>query len=97
MNENTRYKNWKKVKAELLANTGVQNEYEKLTPYYQIVSAVMGLRIRKKLTQKELAKLAGITQAEVARLESFNHSPNIKTLNKIAEATGTKLKIALVD
>lgn len=88
---------WSEVKAELLTDPERKRAYDRLGPYYQVLSALISLRIRHKLTQKKLAGLLGVNQSEIARLESFDYNPSIKTLNKIAEATGTKLKIAFVD
>lgn len=88
---------WSEFKAKLFADPEVKAEYDRLEPYYQVVSALICLRIKRKLTQKQLASLIGINQSEIARLESANYNPSIKTLHKIAVATGTKLQVAFVD
>lgn len=46
------------------------------------------------LTQSELAKRLKAKQSLVARLESGADNTTIKTLQRIAEATGTHLKIS---
>jgi DNA-binding XRE family transcriptional regulator len=38
------------------------------------------------LTQQELARLAGVRQETISRLESGKHSPTIRTVDKIDEA-----------
>lgn len=53
----------------------------------------VGARIRDerkkhKLTQEQLAAKAGLQQAHVSRIESGVHSPNRKTMKKIAKALG---------
>ena len=40
------------------------------------------------MSQSELAKLAGIPQPHLSRLENAEHSPTHKTLTKIAIALG---------
>ena len=45
-------------------------------------------RLHKGLTQKELAKRSGLTQAQVSTLENQTHIPTLKTLNKLAAAFG---------
>ncbi|MDO8471524.1 MAG: helix-turn-helix transcriptional regulator [bacterium] len=92
-----KYRTWSEVKAELLADPERKQAYDRLEPYYQVLSALISLRNRHNLTQKKLADLLGVNQSEIARLESFDYNPSVKTLNKIAEATGTKLEIAFVD
>ncbi|OGH56665.1 MAG: hypothetical protein A3G34_05105 [Candidatus Lindowbacteria bacterium RIFCSPLOWO2_12_FULL_62_27] len=55
------------------------------------------LRERRGLTQKELAKAMGTSQQAVSRIESGEYEGfTLKTLEKIAEATGARLKIDLL-
>lgn len=44
------------------------------------------------LTQRELAKMLGITQATVNSFTNGKHSPTAKTLKKIATATGKPME-----
>jgi transcriptional regulator with XRE-family HTH domain len=43
-------------------------------------------RIRKALTQEELARRAGLTTASVARIERNETEPRMSTLRKLAKA-----------
>ena len=55
------------------------------------------LREQKGLSQQELAKLMGTSQQAISRIESGEYEGfTLKTLEKIADATGTKLKIEFV-
>jgi DNA-binding XRE family transcriptional regulator len=55
------------------------------------------LREKKGLSQKELAKLMGTSQQAISRIESGEYEGfSLKTLEKIAEATGTRLKIEFI-
>ncbi len=55
------------------------------------------LREEKGLSQQQLAKLMGTSQQAVSRIESGEYEGfTLKTLEKIAEATGTKVKIEFV-
>lgn len=55
------------------------------------------LREKKGLTQAELARLMGTSQQAISRIESGEYEGfSLKTLEKIAEATGTRLKIEFV-
>lgn len=51
-------------------------------------------RARKsaKLTQAELADKIGVTQQRVAYIETGKCNLSLKSLHRIAKATGTKLK-----
>ena len=51
-------------------------------------------RNRAGLTQKELARRMGTTQPVVARLESGRVRPSMRTLERLARATGSRLLIS---
>lgn len=52
-------------------------------------------RSRAGLTQEELAERMGTTQPVVARLESGRIRPSTRTLERLAQATGSRLIIPL--
>lgn len=86
-------RNWKTLKKELLKNPQVAQEYKKLEPHYQLISQLIEARLKKGLTQKELAKKIGTKQSAIARLESGSANPTISFLEKIAQAIGSRLII----
>jgi len=86
-------KNWKIFKKELLKNRQVKKEYKKLEPRYLLISQLIEARIKKGLTQKQLAKKIGTKQSAIARLESGEANPTIALLEKIVAAMGYKLTI----
>jgi len=86
---------WKNVKKELLKDPEVAREYEKLRPRYELISQLIGARIKKGLTQAELAKKMGTKQSAIARIESGNANPSIAFLEKLTQALGSKLIIQL--
>lgn len=46
-----------------------------------------------KLTQKEIAARASITQGQLSRIENLESIPSLETINKIAEALDKKLTL----
>ena len=68
--------------------------YEELGPKFDFTHALIEARIGAKLTQAQLAECLQTTQSVIARLESGRVHPSTKTLQKIAQATGTRLKIS---
>lgn len=52
---------------------------------------IKDLRKLKKLRQQELARLSGISQAQISKIEDATHSPSIDTLACIAEALGVTI------
>lgn len=59
-----------------------------------IISAVIKQRNELGLSQRELASICGIPQSSVARIESFQTTPNLATLLKILRPLGLKLTIS---
>lgn len=68
--------------------------YNALEEEFALASAVMEVRNRAGLTQAELARKMGTTQPVVARLESGRSRPSMRTLERLAEATGSRLLIS---
>lgn len=86
---------WKDLEKELLSDPKVKKEYDRLAPRYAVISALIGGRIKKGITQKELAQKMGTKQSAIARLESGNVNPSLNFLEKIASVMGYKLTIRL--
>jgi len=81
---------------ELLKNKNVRKEYEKLLPEYELAKSIMEQRQRKKMTQEQVAKKAGMPQSTISRIEGLTHGlPKLSTLKKIADALDAKVVIKL--
>ena len=59
----------------------------------KIISAVIEQRNALGLSQRDLSEICGIPQSSVARIESFQTTPNLSTLLKIMRALGLKLAV----
>jgi predicted transcriptional regulator len=81
---------------ELLKNKNVRKEYEKLLPEYELARSILEQRQRKKMTQEQVAKKAGMPQSTISRIEGLTHGlPKLSTLKKIADALDAKVVIKL--
>jgi ribosome-binding protein aMBF1 (putative translation factor) len=87
--------NLDELKAKLLANPKVRNAYDDLSPEYAVARAIIKARVARGMTQAELAKRMHTSQSFIARLESGNTLPSMKTLLRVAEATGSRPYIDL--
>jgi transcriptional regulator with XRE-family HTH domain len=67
--------------------------YDALEEEFVLASALIDVRNRAGLTQEQLARKMGTTQPVVARLESGRTRPSMRTLARLAEATGSRLLI----
>jgi len=84
----------KKFLKEKLKNKTFENEFNLLEKEFEIAKEVIELRKDAKLTQKELADLAGTSQPAIARLESGNYkNVSLKFLRKIGKALGATPEI----
>lgn len=86
---------WKNLKKEFLKDKKVAVEYKKLTPRYALISALIKVRIKKGLTQEELARKIGTQQSTIARVESGNANISFDFLEKMTQAMNSKLKIQI--
>lgn len=61
----------------------------------QFAIRVVRYRTENDLTQADLGALVGMSQPAIARLESGEETPTLKTLRKITEATGLEFHLAV--
>jgi DNA-binding XRE family transcriptional regulator len=81
------------VMTDLLQDPEFKAIWEANATKRQITMAIIGERIKRKLSQEELAHKAGLKQPSIARVEGGSVMPSITTLNKIAKAFGKRLDI----
>lgn len=73
---------------------GYVRAYAALEDEFTLAEAMIRVRATAGLTQEQLAVRMHTTQAVIARLESGRVKPSTRTLERLAEATGTRLKIS---
>jgi ribosome-binding protein aMBF1 (putative translation factor) len=81
------FKQWKKDAKYVAA-------YEALEAEFSLASALIKARADADMTQEEVARAMGTTQAVIARLESGKVLPSTRTLERFAKATRTRLSIS---
>lgn len=79
---------------ESLKDPEFKKEWENSEAEYQISRALIAARIKRKISQEELAKKANTTQAVISRLENMTANPSVRLLQKIAQALNLKLKLS---
>ena len=89
-------KNFRETLNEQLKNPGFKKEWDALEPEYQIIKAMLDTRNEKAMTQKQLADITGIPQDDISRLENGNANPSLRTLQRLADGMGMKLKLEFV-
>ena len=81
---------------EQLKNEEFKKEYDALETEFSIIQAMIDARKASGLTQKDLSDRTGIAQADISKVENGNSNPSLKTLNRLAEGMGMKLKLEFV-
>lgn len=87
-------KSYKVLRKELLKNKKVKMAYDELGPEFELVQMIIEKRVKKGLTQTQLAKKLGTKQSAISRLERGSYNPTIAFLRNLAEALDTKINIS---
>ena len=81
---------------EQLKDPEFEKEWNEIQPEMDVIRAMIDMRIKQNLTQKELASCTGIDQADISKLENGTKNPSLKLLKKLAAGLGMQLKIEFV-
>ena len=82
---------------EDLKDPEFKRHYDEEKQALNLAMKIAALREQKGLSQQQLAKLMGTSQQAISRIESGEYEGfTLKTLEKVAEATGMKVKIDFV-
>ncbi len=68
--------------------------YDELETEFELARQMIEARLRAGLTQEELATRMRTSRTVIARLESGRVLPSTRTLERLAAATGSRLKIS---
>ena len=77
-----------------LADDDYAKAYDELETEFELARQMIEARTRAGLTQDELAARMRTSRTVIARLESGRVLPSTRTLERLAAATGTRLKIS---
>lgn len=87
------YINLEKLKKNLLSDPKVKKAYDELEPKYQIARQVIEARIKRNLTQQDLAREMGTGQAVISRLESMQGRPTLSFLERLSQALRVPISV----
>lgn len=88
-------RNFEEFKKELLTDPKVKKAYDDLGPEFELIKSMIKKRLKKGLTQTQLAKKIGSRQPVISRLEQGTYNPTMKFLSRVAHALDGKLKITI--
>ena len=72
---------------------GFKKAYGELEFEFQLIGAIIAQRIKRGVTQKELASKIGTKQSAIARFESGNYNPSLAFVNKLSRALDLRLTV----
>jgi ribosome-binding protein aMBF1 (putative translation factor) len=82
------------VAREWMKDPEFRAEFDALEEEFALATALIEARAKAAMTQEQVARAMGTTQAAIARLESGRTMPSTRTLKRFARATGTRLRIS---
>lgn len=85
--------NWKTHKKLLLKDPKFRKALKKTRLEYEIARAIILARIKKKMTQKELARKLKTKQSVISRVENAQTTPSLSFLKRLASVFKADLKI----
>lgn len=84
---------WKNYEKKLFKRKGFKKISQDNEPKFQLVRSLINARLKRNLSQKELAKRIGSKQPVISRLENMESRPTLSLLERISSALDTKLHI----
>ena len=81
---------------EQLKDPEFRQEYENLEPEVDIIRAMIEARKQQHITQQELSKRTGITQADISRIENGTRNPSLDMIKRLAKGMGMRLKLEFI-
>ena len=86
---------WDELKAARAGDSTVEAAYAAAKLAFELGEQVRGMREERGWSQRELAKLTGMTQPAIARFEAGGTTPTLPILERIANAFDSTLSIEL--
>jgi len=84
------------LKTKIKEDSEFAKEWEAIQPQLNITRALLDARIKRGLTQKQLALLTGVDQSDISKIERGISNPSIKLLNKLADGLNMRLQIQFI-
>lgn len=79
---------------ESLKDPGFKKIWESSEAEYQLGCKLIEARLKRKLSQRDLAHKIGTSQAAISRIEAMNGNPSLSLLKRIAKGLNFKLHIS---
>ena len=81
---------------EQLKDPEFKEEYDQMGAQYEFARQVIAARIAAGMSQAELAKKVGTTQANISKIEHADMNPSFAFAQRIANGLGKRLSFSMV-
>lgn len=78
---------------ESLKDPKFRKAWEESEPEYLLATQLIEKRLKKKMSQRTLAKKLRTSQAVISRIETMNANPSLALLKRIAEELDCKIEL----
>jgi len=89
----TQHLDWKDFEKELLVKPGFKEAMKETELEYQIARAIVHIRIKKGMTQEDLAKAMNTKQSVISRAENAKTIPSLSFLKRLAQVLNVSLQV----
>lgn len=87
------YTDWEDFEKELFKQPGFKEAVEETRLEYEIAHALIEARLKKGLTQAEIARRMHTKQSVISRAENARTVPSLSFLKRLAKVLGASLQI----
>jgi DNA-binding XRE family transcriptional regulator len=94
---NKKLTNYEDYKAEVLKDEATRKEYDALTPKYEVIRQLIIRRNKMRMSQTELARIVGLKQPAISRLERGNSNTTIGTFLKVTQALNLSIELRAME
>lgn len=84
---------WDDFKKELEAQPGFKEALKETELEFQVARAIIEARIKKGMTQEDLAKIMNTKQSVISRVENAKTVPSLSFLKRLAQVLNASLQI----
>lgn len=78
---------------ERLKDPEFKKVWEETEPEYLLARELIKKRLKKKMSQRDLAKKVNTSQAVISRIETMSANPSLSLLKRIAKALDLNLRV----
>jgi ribosome-binding protein aMBF1 (putative translation factor) len=79
-----------------MKNPEFAREYEALKPEFEIVNQIIALRLKRQMSQRDLAEKMGTYQPSIARFERRRMTTDLSFLRRVADALDADVTVSIV-